>query len=87
MKIYDLGEISVTMEIFQAWKYYIVPMFAKWYEQHGKNKFPSSEIPDEQFRLADNEEDGEIFVILPDGYEISLFVPKGHWTWSYITNN
>jgi len=86
-KIYDLDLISLSLEIFTAWKYHVAKKVVEWYRDSGRLKnINPSEIPDEQFRVYENG-DGEIFIMMPDNVEISLPVPKGHWGWSKTLNN
>lgn len=80
-KIYDLEKISISLEVYTAWKKYVVVKVVEWYEKSGRLKgINISEIPDEQFRELETGE-GEVFLKMPDGIEISLHVPKGHWSW------
>jgi len=78
-KVYDLDRISISFEIYNTWKKYVVVKVVEWYEKLGRLKgIDISQIPDEQFRELENG-DGEIFLIMPDQVEIVLRVPKGHW--------
>ena len=86
-KIYDLDEIMISLQIFEIWKYHVTKKVVEWYQKSGEIKnINPSKIPDEQFRVLENG-DGEIFLTMPDGIEISLLVPKEHWTMSNVVNN
>ena len=86
-KIVDLGEIVLSLEVYSQYKYQFVQQIGEWYKSSGKLKnINPSDIPDEQFRILENG-DGEIFLVMTDGIEISFLVPKGHWGWSKIANN
>lgn len=86
-KVYDLDKISISFEVYNAWKKYVVVMVVEWYEKTGKLKgINISDIPDEQFRLLENG-DGEIFLLMPDEVEIVLHVPKGHWGFINLVAN
>jgi hypothetical protein len=78
-KVYDLDRISISLEVYNVWKKYVVVKVVEWYEKSGRLKgIDISQIPDEQFRELENG-DGEIFLMMPDKVEIVLHVPKGHW--------
>lgn len=86
-KIYDLDKIAISLEIFQAWKYHVTAKVLEWYQKTGRlEKINPPEIPDEQFRVLENG-DGEIFLTMPDKVEITLHVPKEHWTWGHVIEN
>jgi hypothetical protein len=86
-KVCDLDCISISLEVYNAWKKYVVVKVVEWYEKSGRLKnIKVSQIPDEQFRLLENG-DGEIFVMMPDNIEIKLLVPKGHWDWIETVSN
>lgn len=77
--MYDLDRISISLEVYNAWKKHVVVKVVEWYEKSDRLKgLNISNIPDEQFRLLENG-DGEIFLMMPDKIEIVLHVPKGHW--------
>ena len=86
-KIYDLEKISISLDVYGTWKNHVTKKVIEWYQKTGRLKnIKLSEIPDEQFRVLENG-DGEIFLKMPDGVEITLSVPKEHWVWSSTIQN
>lgn len=71
----QLKDVLLSAEAFRAWEVR-AQQTAQELKDSGLRK---EQIPDEQVRLG-TEGTLVIFVSLPDGSEVSLEVPKGHWT-------
>ena len=79
-QIADLALVNVGAAFYQAWNI-LARQAVKDMAARGE-KFDPEEIPDEQGRL---ETDGSltIFVVLPNGEEMSLRVPPDQWSWRF----
>ena len=82
-RIIDLDLVNISVNVYQAWKC-LARQAVKNLAARGILLRPE-EIPDEQGRL---ETDGSliVFVVLPNGEEVSLRVPPGQWAWRFPKN-
>ncbi len=85
-KVHDLEKISFTMEAYKKWLAFCPVGVKEWKKQTKLERVNKEDIPGEQFRELPNG-DGEIFVTMPDGIEIKMLVPKGHWGWQIVNEN
>ena len=81
--IVNLDLVNISSDVYQAWNI-LARRTVKDLAARGI-KLDPEEIPDEAGRL---ETDGSliVFVVLPNGEEVSFRVPPDEWSWRFPEN-